>query len=302
VHERWQATLPKRAGVAPIRPAVTRVWAWRGALAASLVVAAVIVFKLQAPPGAGPVSFGTIAKVDGNVTIRHSGDQQSMRVTDLVGVHVGDTLATASGARVALGLESGSSLRINTGSEVEIVAAGRIALRSGTVYFDSNSARVNGSFEIETPLGLVRHVGTQFEASLVGSGLRIRVREGAVAFNDATRELVASIGEVVHIEGAGPPQRGAIAVDDDAWSWAVDLALLPVAEEYSLPEVLAWISRETGRDVRYADPAVQARAQTIILYDLGNLTPQETLAVLRSTTGFEYRETNDGLLVVSATR
>jgi ferric-dicitrate binding protein FerR (iron transport regulator) len=193
-------------------------------------------------------------------------------------------------------------LRINIGSEVVIVAAGRIALRSGTVYFDSNSARVSGSFELETPLGLVRHVGTQFEASLVGSGLRIRVREGAVAFNDATRELVAGVGEVVHIEGAGPPQRGAITVDDDAWSWAVDLAILPVAEQYSLSEVLAWIARETGRDVRFADSAVEARVQTIILYDLGNLTPQETLAVLRSTTAFEYRETDDGVLIVSNAR
>jgi hypothetical protein len=32
------------------------------------------------------------------------------------------------------------------------------------------------------------------------------------------------------------------------------------------------------------------------------LTPQETLAVLRSTTAFEYRETDDGVLIVSNAR
>jgi ferric-dicitrate binding protein FerR (iron transport regulator) len=304
VRARWQATQPRRADITPIRPSAARAWVLtrRIVLAVAVALAAVLVYRFQTPFGDSAASFGKITKIDGNVAIRHSGDQRSVRVTDLVGVHAGDTLATDSGARVALELENGSSLRINTGSEVEIVAADRIALRSGTVYFDSQGETFDGSFEIETSLGLVRHVGTQFEASLVGSGLRIRVREGSVAFNDATRELVASGGEVVQIEGAGAPQRGAIAVDDDAWSWAVDLAILPVADEYSLSEVLAWISRETGRDVRFADAAVQARVQTIILYDLGNLTPQETLAVLRSTTAFEYSETDDGLLVVSSTR
>lgn len=304
VRARWEATLPKRAGVAPIRPGAARAWVLtrRLALAAAVALAAVIAYKSQVPPGDVPASFGSVAKIEGSVVIRHSGDRRAVRVTDAVGVRVGDRLATDSGARVALTLDNGTSLRVNFGSEVEIVASDRVVLHSGTVYFDSAGRLADAAFEVETPLGSVRHVGTQFEASLVGSGLRIRVREGAVAFNDATRELFASVGEVVHIEGAGPAQRGAIDVDDDAWSWAVDLAILPVAPEYSLPEVLAWISRETGRDVRFADAAVQARVQTVILYDLGNLTPKETLAVLRSTTAFEYRETDDGLLVVSSTR
>ena len=203
---------------------------------------------------------------------------------------------------VALELENGTSLRVNSSSEVELVAADRVVLRSGTVYFDSKGESASGSFAVETELGSVRHVGTQFEASLVGSGLRIRVREGAVMFNSPTRELIASAGEVVSIDGAGAAQREAITTDDDEWRWAEDLAILPVAEEYSLPDVLAWISRETGREVRFADAAVQARVQTIVVYDLGNLTPEETLGVLRSTTAFEYRETDDGLLVVSSNR
>ena len=301
VRARWQAALPERAGVAPIRPAAARAWVLprRIALAASIALAAVIVYRFEALPGEAPALFGSIAKTDGNVAIRHSGDQRSVRVTDSVGIHVGDTLATDAGAKVALELENGASLRVNSGSEVEVVAADRVVLRSGAVYFDSNG-EVNGPFAVETAYGSVRHLGTQFETSLVGMGLRIRVREGAVMFNDPTRELVASAGEVVHIEGAGPPQRGAIAADDDAWRWAEDLATLPAAKEYSLPDVLAWISRETGCGIRFADATVQARVRAVVLYDLGNLTPQETLAVLRSTTAFEFSETDDGLLIVSA--
>jgi hypothetical protein len=75
-----------------------------------------------------------------------------------------------------------------------------------------------------------------------------------------------------------------------------------VAAQYPLPEVLTWVSRETSREVSFADPTVEARAQTVVLYDLDNLTPRETLTALRVTTAFEYDETDDGLLIVSSNR
>jgi hypothetical protein len=106
----------------------------------------------------------------------------------------------------------------------------------------------------------------------------------------------------MHVEIGRAPQRTTIAADDPAWRWVEDLGALPAAPEYRLPEILTWVSRETGRNVRFADAAVQARAESVILYDLENLNPHETLAVLRSTTAFEYRETGGGLLVADAGR
>jgi ferric-dicitrate binding protein FerR (iron transport regulator) len=206
-------------------------------------------------------------------------------------------LTTEEGAKLALRLENGYTLRVNSSSELEILTVDTVDLSAGTVYFDSNGLDLDATFRIESALGSLRHAGTQFEASLVAAGLRIRVREGAVTFNDSSGELIARAGEQIHIEGNGAPLRTSIAADDPAWSWVEDLATLPVDSEYPLPSVLAWISRETGRDVRFADAAVQARAQTVILYDLEDLTPQEALAVLRSTTAFEYRDTDSGLLV-----
>jgi ferric-dicitrate binding protein FerR (iron transport regulator) len=217
-------------------------------------------------------------------------------------VRIGDTLATDASAKLALRLENGYSLRVNSSSELAILAANSVELRSGTVYFDSNDLDLDDAFQIETGFGSVRHAGTQFEASLVATGLRIRVREGAVTFNDSARELIASGGEQMHVESGSAPQRTSIAADDPAWSWVEELATLSAQPEYPLPEILTWISRETGRNVRFANAAVQARAQTVVLYDLENLTPQEALAALRSTTAFEYRDTDSGLLVASADR
>jgi ferric-dicitrate binding protein FerR (iron transport regulator) len=313
VHARWQATLRKEPGqvgtprgtrdTAPPR-STGKYWGLTRtlALAASVAAVAVIAYRLQ-PPQENPVlPFASIAKVEGNVAVLHSGDVRPVAARPSAGVRVGDTVTTDAGAKLALRLENGYTLRINSSSELEILAADTVDLSAGTVYFDSNSLDLDGAFRIESALGSVRHAGTQFEASLVAAGLRIRVREGTVTFNDSSGELIAGAGEQIHIESSGAPLRTSIAADDPAWTWVEDLATLPVDSEYPLPSVLTWISRETGRDVRFADAAVEARAQTVVLYDLEDLTPQETLAVLRSTTAFEYRHTDSGLLVAGSDR
>jgi ferric-dicitrate binding protein FerR (iron transport regulator) len=145
-------------------------------------------------------------------------------------------------------------------------------------------------------------VGTQFEASVVGVGLRIRVREGRVTFSDSSRELVADAGEQVEIGPGSDPERTRIATDDPAWQWTEDLAMLEAADTYRLPDVLTWVARETGRELRFADAATRARVQTIMLYDLDGLTPRQTLDVLGSTTAFEYRNSDGSLLVTDAGR
>jgi ferric-dicitrate binding protein FerR (iron transport regulator) len=304
VRARWRATVPKQSpSAATPRSAYRSLRLSRTlALAASVAAIAVVAYRLQTPQESPLVPFASIAKVEGNVAILHSGDSQRVSARPSAGVQVGDTLTTDTGGKLALQLENGYSLRIDSRSELEVLAANTIELLSGTVYFDSNGLDHDAAFQIESALGSVRHAGTQFEASLAAAGLRLRVREGAVMFNDSSREIVARAGEQIYIEGGREPVRTSITADDSAWSWAEDLATLPVATEYSLPEILMWISRETGRDVRFADVGVQARAQTVVLYDLEDLTPQETIAVLRSTTAFEYRDTDSGLLVAGSDR
>jgi ferric-dicitrate binding protein FerR (iron transport regulator) len=150
---------------------------------------------------------------------------------------------------------------------------------------------------IATPFGSVRHVGTQFEASVGDVGLRIRVREGRVMFIDSSRELVADAGEQVEIARGSDPERTRIAADDPMWQWTEDLAMLEAADVYRLPDVLTWIARETGRELRFADEATQTRAQSVTLYDLDGLTPRQAIDVLGSATGFAYRYTDGSLLV-----
>jgi ferric-dicitrate binding protein FerR (iron transport regulator) len=304
VQERWRASLAERAraGNVDARPARRWLFLQSVALAASVAVVALVIYSMQGPTGDSVAPFAMVTRAEGDAQVRRNGTVFPLRTGRLISVRTGDTLTTADDARVALELEIGYELRINAGSELVVTAADEIELRSGAIYFDSNELGDGAPLVIATPLGSVRHVGTQFEASVVGVGLRIRVREGRVTFSDSSRELVADAGEQVEIGPGSDPERTRIATDDPAWQWTEDLAMLEAADTYRLPDVLTWVARETGRELRFADAATRARVQTIMLYDLDGLTPRQTLDVLGSTTAFEYRNSDGSLLVTDAGR
>ena len=65
------------------------------------------------------------------------------------------------------------SLRLGADSEIELTDVQRVRLLRGTVYVDTGYAGA-GHLEVETPLGRVRHLGTQYELNHVSSALRIR--------------------------------------------------------------------------------------------------------------------------------
>ena len=73
---------------------------------------------------------------------------------------------------------------------------------------------------------MVRHVGTQYEARIVGSGAtRVRVREGRVDVMPAkgTAQSVR-VGEQLLVTDGGGMQRASIAPDDREWAWAATTA------------------------------------------------------------------------------
>jgi hypothetical protein len=65
--------------------------------------------------------------------------------------------------------------------------------------------------------------------------------------------------------------------------------------------LLSWLSRETGRELRFADAAAEREAETLTLHGIAGLTPSEVLEVIDDTTSLGYSET-DGTLLVSDER
>jgi ferric-dicitrate binding protein FerR (iron transport regulator) len=164
--------------------------------------------------------------------------------------------------RLALRLVAGASLRIDEGSRVRLHAGDLVELARGAVYLDS--ATDAGPFDVRTPLGTVRDIGTQFEVRMLGQdggSLRVRVRRGEVSVLTPGLELAVLAGEELLLGADGSSLRAVITAHGDAWQWVLGLAPPFELEGRTVAELLDWVSRETGWQVRFADAEVERVAR-----------------------------------------
>ena len=167
---------------------------------------------------------------------------------------------TGSDGRVALALAGERVASTGSRHENHSRGAQRIEVLAGAVYVDAGLTRASSqSLQIDTPAGAVRHLGTQYEIRLLQPGTRIRVREGRVELSDrsgSTEQLAA--GEQLIVSANGIHERAMVAADAPDWSWVTAVAPPFDIEGRSLNEFLAWVSRETGVEVAFADAGQQS--------------------------------------------
>lgn len=275
------------------------VWFAAAAGVVAMVVTALVVnVGVETGPQNAPV-LATFARVDGPVELVSAGEQRRVSPgADLDGIRTGDLVRTGNGGRAAVDLSPGLVLRVNEQSAVRFASAELLALERGTLYVDTGPNGSAVAFEVRTSLGSVRHLGTQYEVSVDGRAVRLRVREGEVVFQDDAREVRADAGEQVSIAETGEPVRTAFAPYDPAWDWAESLAVLRGASDASVAELLDWVGRERGLNVLYAESATRAEAERLMLHNVDGLTPADVLDVIVGTTSMRYIR-RDGELIVS---
>ncbi len=290
------ATDAFRAKAAQRRDRTWLVWA-----AAAGVAALAIALTQQWIPGAtGPVPVATVARVIGTVESGTDGGWSPM--TEPGGtLATGATLRTLAGGSAALVLEGGASLRLAAATEILLDGPRRLSLHSGTLYLD-NGASPGKGHQIATPAGTVRDVGTQFELRVADSVLRLRVREGRVEIDRADQMLSGSAGEQLEIDALGGVTRSGISATDTAWQWAETIGPAPDIDGQPATVLLAWVARETGRQLRYESAAVEARAATVILHgNIHGLAPLAALEVMLATTDLEHALIGDTMEIRART-
>src|SRR5215469_3248056 len=132
-------------------------------------------------------------------------------------LRAGEELATAADGRVAMGLAEGVSVRLDHDTRIRLLDEGRISVLHGALYVDSGSPApaARSSLLIVTPAGEVRHLGTQYEARIVGSEVQIAVREGKVELDTSTGAAHRAVaGEQMTITSAGSLVRSAVSPYD----------------------------------------------------------------------------------------
>jgi len=271
-----------------------------------LRIAAVLLFALVAvvvwwTRDGGPTGEAAVARVesvDGALWIVGENGETPAAVGEAI--PAGSALHGEAGGRASLRLASGTVVRLDEGSRLALRDANRLSLTAGAVYVDTDGGR-GTAVTIETPLATVRDVGTSFTVRLTGSAeatrVEVAVRDGEVEVaNGRTFGLTA--GEAATVAADGTVERRSDPGFGPDWAWVLDAAPPYAVEGESLEEFLAWVEAETGWRVAYADPALAARANEIVLHgDIAGLRPdQAPFAVLPAAN--LAAELEDGVLTV----
>jgi ferric-dicitrate binding protein FerR (iron transport regulator) len=286
--ESWQSGL-RAARARRSRPRAFG-WAAAAGLMTLAVVGAWYGFESR------PMLVARVAAVSGDVRLSGRTEAPAPRTAVLAG----ETLVSRSG-RIALAFGA-LSLRVDRDTRLTLDSQDRVTLVEGNVYVDSGGVNASTPFTIVTPAGDVRHRGTQFLVNVAGGVTRIRVREGRVTLDTAGMDHEVSAGERLEVEGALARLTGPQASHGADWEWAVAVAPAFDVENRPLAEFLAWIAREHGWQLRYADAAQQSAAQAVRLHgSLEGLDANAMIARVSLITGIPMT-LGDGALTVGGAR
>ena len=293
VQEAWQAGL---AEAPPAQaPAAEQVFLGtvrrRGlfAVAASVVMGLAVGLGLWSTRGTAPASIvARVTAVQGVSTLK---------VGDALTV---DSRIVTGEATVALALPSGLSVRLAPASESVFESAERLRLDRGRVYVDSGSGAAGDPWVVETGLGEVRHLGTQYLVTIGTDGLAVAVREGRIALQPArggTAQTTAIAGERLRVAADAPGQilRTALSPTDAQWDWIESVPTSLEVEGLTLGEFLVWYRRETAQAVTLDG----VDAATRLHGSIAGLTPDEALEAIAAATDLDVRRV-EGQTVVRA--
>jgi ferric-dicitrate binding protein FerR (iron transport regulator) len=265
---------------------------WSSGLATAAVLAVLLVVARGPEPPAA--TGGSVARVERVVGALRGG--AAVRAGD--SVTAGATLETGGQDRASVRLAGGGSLRLDWATRLRIESATDLVIEHGTIYLDSDGAAQGGAaVAVRTPDGVVREIGTRFEVRVEPDLVRVRVREGRIGLARAGVEHEAAAGDELHVSG-DEVARARVPTYGAHWDWVQRITPGFVLEGASLRDLLAWVSRETGRAVRFESEALEREAAPVLLHgSVEGLTPEDALGAVLPTCGLAHR-LRDGAIVV----
>jgi hypothetical protein len=268
-------------------------------LAAAAIL--ILILRMNGPRNTAPAPQQIVAageRIEGAPRLQRQvdGRSEALPLSPATSIRTDDVIETDGRSRAALRATNGSSVRLDRGSRIRLVAPAVIDLLEGAVYIAT--AEGSRGFEVRTSMGAVRDVGTQFEIRLGETTLRVRVRTGAVEIRRQGGVVPTPAGSQTSVTSNSVETRR-VPTYGTEWDWTAGLATVFEIEGRSLQAFLDHVTREEGWTLRYANPTLADAASRIVLHgSVEGLTGEDALRVALATSGLQYR-LRDGELLVS---
>ena len=281
-----------------------RLWAVSGAAVVAAAVVAGVWFRANEVPGshaavAVPAEVAALETVVGTVRVTRDGSASSVVNQPGLRLVAGDRLETPPEGRAVFLLAGGPSVKLDGDSTVIFDDGAGLTLVRGAVFVDAAPGVRDGDVHVRTALGVVRHLGTQFEVRLEDGGLRVRVREGTVAVENAEGRWISHEGEALRVAPGEAPERHAILTHGAEWNWVNELAPPFTLEGATLGAFLEWAGRHHGLRWQYADSELRDRVEGIVLHgSIEDLSAEEALEAVLRTCGLAFRRDGKRLVII----
>ncbi|HJN49163.1 MAG: FecR family protein [Pseudomonadales bacterium] len=268
------------------------------AVAAVLVVALMLSLQPEQQP---QTMAATVVRMTGAVLLNSDGSSGDIRS----GIAVGTRVHTGSGGRVLLSLvASSTTVRLDHATELELRSETELFLKSGSIYIDTGGvSQALSSLTVSTEFADITDVGTQYLITAASTGTTVAVREGIVRIVTDGQQIeghaMQDAAEQLSISNTRQINTRTIQKHGGNWSWIHSIA--PGFDTHNRPviECLNWISRETGRSLQFASPAIEEAAHKVKLQgSLPQMAPEELLTEIQRATGFVTMDSEEGVILI----
>ena len=301
VHSQWQELVRRRRARRII---------WAGALAASLALTTTVALRLlpKSQPSGGLAVVATSEKLIGTAMTRSGGGSLSLLQHPATELSSGQTVLTGVESRLALRWHNGAMVRLDELTELELLSDTEMHLVAGRVYLDTALSDASmPPVTIQTPRGRIRHLGTQFMTRVSHGEMSVSVREGEIVYLPPTGgggtgpsggETIAGMGQHLEVSSDGSVQIAQIPTWGNRWEWVETVSPGFQSNGRSLSELLAWVGRETGRQIAYDTADAESLASATVLHGDLEVPPMQALAIATATSDLAA-EVDMGLIRVS---
>jgi hypothetical protein len=267
------------------------------AIAASITLVLAISISAVRQTGIAPIEVASIDRSTGTLYVQ-SDSFGTLEAIDTTSIVTGQILTT--GAESAAGLDwlNGGSLRIDSDSRLEFVAADEVFLHSGRIYFDSLGSDPDSDFAIRTTHGVVSHVGTQYMTESSAASLIVSVREGEVSIDGTFHDPTVYVGQRLQLTGSARPSVTNTSSAGDDWQWIEAVSPNISVDGMSVFDFLQWVGRETGHAVQFESEQAETLARNTQLRGAVNAGPRTELRLRMMTVDLNARFDPEGPTII----